>query len=166
LPAGPLRNRPSADGNSQKLSSTPGGNDRTCQLDIDYYDWEGNARRRTDEANATWLMKRLRLSFGFLAHIELSAPDLVNRAQDIDQAEIGYRLSSFHGRYAAFKRNCPHGSYPLFEDGSDVLSVRFSTRNYEENSCGFLWLVGCKVQLEWLPAPPHAGQIHVPISEA
>ncbi len=71
--------------------SFPGGNDRTGLLDIDYYDWEGNAQRRADDANATWLTKRLRLSFGFLAHIELSAPHLVNRAQDIDQS--GGRLS-------------------------------------------------------------------------
>jgi hypothetical protein len=142
----------------------PGGNDRTGLLDIDYYDWEGNAQRRADDASATWLTKRLRLSFGFLAHIELSAPDLVNRAQDIDQAEVDYRLSSFQAGYAAFKREFPHGSYPLFEDGCEVLSIRFTTQNYDASTAGFLWLVGGKVELEWLTTPRHAGQIHFPIS--
>jgi hypothetical protein len=146
--------------------SFPGGNARACVIDIDYYDWEGNAKRRADDANAAWLTKRLRLSFGFLAHIEFSAPDLVNRAQDFDEAEVGYCLSTFQARYAAFKREFPHGFYPLFEDGSEVISLRFSTQNNDEHKSGSLWLVGSKVELEWLAAPRHAGQIHFPISDA
>jgi hypothetical protein len=62
-------------------------NARSCLIEIDYYDWEGNAKRRAGDANEVWLTRRLQLSFGFLAHIEFSAPDLVNRAQDIAEAE-------------------------------------------------------------------------------
>jgi hypothetical protein len=99
-------------------------------IEIDYYDWEGNAKRRADDVNEVWLTRRLRLSLGFLAHIEFSAPDLVNRAHDIDEAEAGYRLSTFQAKYAAFKREFPHGFYPLFEDESEVISLRFSTQNW------------------------------------
>src|SRR5258706_12607400 len=139
---------------------------RTCLLDIDYYDWEGNAKRRADDANAAWLTKRLRISVGFLAHIEFSAPDLVNRAQDLDEAEVGYCLSRFQAKYAAFKSEFPQGFYPLFEDGSEVISLRFSTQNNDEHTSGSLWIVGNKVELEWLTAPRRAGQIHFPISHA
>ena len=133
-------------------------------IDIDYYDWEGNAKRRADDGDAAWLTKRLRLAFGFLAHIEFAAPDLVNRAQDLDKAEVGYCLSSFQAKYTAFKRGFPHGSYPLFEDGSEVISLRFSTQNNDEHTAGFLWVVGSKVEIEWLTSPRRAGQIHFPIS--
>jgi hypothetical protein len=142
------------------------GSTRACLIDIDYYDWEGNAKRRVDATNAAWLTKRLRLSFGFLAHIEFSAPDLVNRAQDLDEAEVGYCLLNFQTKYTAFKREFPHGFYPLFEDGSEVISLRLSTQNNDEHTSGFLWLVGSKVKLEWPTAPRHAGQIHFPISHA
>jgi len=141
-------------------------NARSCLIEIDYYDWEGNAKRRADDASEVWLTRRLRLSFGFLAHIEFSAPDLVNRAQDIDEAEVGYRLSTFQAKYAAFKREFPHGFYPLFEDESEVISLRFSTQNNDEHSSGSLWVVGSRVELEWLNTPSHAGQIHFPIADA
>lgn len=144
----------------------PEGNARRCLIDIDYYDWEGNAKRRAADPKATWLTKRLRLSFGFLAHIAFSAPDLVNRGADIDEAEVGYGLLTFQAKYAAFKREFPQGVYPLFEDGSEVISLRFSTQNSDENSSGSLWIVGCKVEMEWLAEPRHAGQMHFPIADA
>lgn len=139
---------------------------RLCVIEIDYYDWEGNASRRKEDANAVWLSRRLRISIGFLAHIEFNAPDLVNRAHDIDQVEVGYGLPAFQSRYAAFKREFPKCSYPLFEDGSEVVSLRFLTQNYEENQSGSFWIVGGMVDLEWLSAPRHTGQLHIPITNA
>ena len=60
------------------------GNTRSCTLLIDYYDWEGNSQRRELNPAAEWAWRRLQITFGYLAHIEFSAPDFVNRAQDID----------------------------------------------------------------------------------
>ena len=76
---------------SIKFSS---GNARSCSLLIDYYDWEGNSKRRQLQPAAQWAWKRLKITFGYLAHIEFNAPDLVNRAQDIDSLELGYGIEA------------------------------------------------------------------------
>ena len=139
---------------------------RSAVVELDYYDWEGNQERREEQPEAPWLTKRLSISFGFLAHIEFSAPDLVNRAQDIDFAEIGYGLATFEERRANFKRQFPKGSYPLFDGTGEVLSLRLTNQNNDEESTGFLWVVGNEVRLSWSQPSSGRGQTHVPLRDA
>ena len=142
--------------------------DRSAEIEMDYYDWEGNGARRAIARHAPWQTKRFHLKFGFLAHIEFSAPDLVNRAQDIDSAEVGYRLERFKSRHAEFKRQFPMGRYPLFDDTSEVVSLRMNTQNYDddEGCTGYLWVVCNDVSLEWMSPNFLPGQTHIPLRDA
>ena len=63
------------------------GNARSCRLLIDYYDWEGNEARRKQDANAAWRWRSLEIAFAYLGHFEYSAPDLLNRPQDIGRTK-------------------------------------------------------------------------------
>ncbi len=136
------------------------GSQRTLTVELDYYDWEGNSLRRTTDPHAAWQTKRLTIAFGFLAAIEFSAPDLVNRAQEIDTAEVGYRLDWFKEQHTAFKGEFPRGGYPLFDDGSEVVSIRFSTQNNDDESFGYFWIVGSQVELSIGPETAVGGQTH------
>ena len=109
---------------------------------------------------ADWQTKRLTIAFGFLAAIEFSAPDLVNRAQEIDAAEVGYRLDWFKEQHTAFKGEFPSGKYPLFDDGSEVVSIRFNTQNNDDDSSGYFWIVGSQVELSTVPETTVVGQTH------
>ena len=139
------------------------GNNRSCEVLLDYYDWEGNNSRRAIDPKAAWLSKRLRISIGFLAHFEFSAPDLVNRAQDIDRIELGYEIDRFQKLRDRFKNSFPHGTFPLFDDGSEVISIRFITQNTDDDSEGYLWLVGNNVQVSWFESINTECQHHFPI---
>lgn len=141
------------------------GNARSCTLEIDYYNWEGNQKARKASPNAPWKWRQLVVKFGYLAHIEFSAPDLVNRAQDLDEAEMGYGLSSFEDGHKRFKAEFPRGRYPLFESG-EVVSIRFTTQNYSNTGAGYLWIVGNDVSVEWRDSDVLEGQIHFPIENA
>lgn len=141
------------------------GDARSCVLNIDYYNWEGNQKIRESAANAPWKWRRLILKFGYLAHIEFSAPDLVNRAQDLDEAVLGFAISDFEDQYQQFKLEFPRGKYPLFESG-EVVSIRFTTQNYASKDSGYLWVVGNDVSIEWDDADTLVGQIHIPIQNA
>ena len=57
------------------------GSQRTLTVELEYYDWEGNSLRRATDPHVPWQTKRLTIAFGFMAAIEFSAPDLVNRAR-------------------------------------------------------------------------------------
>jgi hypothetical protein len=142
------------------------GNRKSCLLDIDYYDWEGNKERRSLDPKSSWQWRRLQIAFGYLAHIEFSAPDLINRAQDIDTLEIGFGLTAFRKAYDTFKQDFPRGRYPLFENGAEAISLRFSTQNHSDSSSGFLWVVGTEVELKWLSSNRLEGQIHIPVADA
>lgn len=139
---------------------------RSCVVELDYYDWEGNGARRAADAASAWCTKRITVRFGFLAHVAFSAPDLVNRAQDIDKVEIGFGLEAFKERYTRYKQEFPRGHYPLFEGQSEVVSARFATQNNDQDSEGYLWLVGTEVQLGWGQCSSASGQRHVPLRDA
>jgi hypothetical protein len=139
---------------------------RSASVELDYYDCEGNEKRREEQPQVSWLTKRLSISFGFLVHIEFSGPDLVNRAQDIDFAEIGYDLATFEHRHANFKRQFPNGSYPLFEGSGEVVSLRLTTQNNDEELNGYLWIVGNEVELTWSQSTASQRQTHVPLRDA
>ena len=142
------------------------GSNRSAEIELVYYDWEGNSARREIAPDAPWQTKQLHVKFAFLAHIEFSAPDLVNRAQDIDCAEVGYKLELFEARHTDFKRQFPKGRYPLFDGETEVVSLRLETQNNDENSTGYLWVVGNDVKLEWGPPDFSHGQTHVPLRDA
>ena len=141
------------------------GNVRSCVLDIDYYNWEGNQKIRGAKPNEPWKWRRLILKFGYLAHIEFSAPDLVNSAQILDEAELGYSISAFEDDYKTFKLEFPKGKYPLFESG-EVISIKFTTQNYSSRDSGYLWIVGNHVSIEWEDAERRVEQIYIPIQNA
>ena len=142
------------------------GNRKSCLLDIAYYDWEGNKERRSLDPKSPWQWRRLQIAFGYLAHIEFSAPDLINRAQDIDSLEIGSGLPAFRQAYETFKRDFPRGRYPLFENGAEAISLKFNTQNNSDSGTGFLWVVGTEIELKWLSSDRLEGQIHIPLADA
>jgi len=136
------------------------GSQRTLTVELEYYDWEGNSLRRATDPHAPWQTKRLTIAFGFMAAVEFSAPDLVNRAQEIDTAEVGYRLDSLKEQHTAFKAAFPRGKYPLFDDGSEVVSIRFNTQNNDDNSFGYFWIAGSQVELSVGSGPSPDRQTH------
>jgi len=138
------------------------GNTRSCHLDIDYYNWEDNAGKAADEP---WQWRRLVLTIGHLAHIEMSAPDVVNRAQDIDSVELGYGLGRFREEWRRFRKAFPRGAYPLFRNDEETLSVRFATQNWGDETAGYVWVVGSQVSLRWIEDDLLVGQTHFPLSE-
>ena len=140
------------------------GKERNATVDLEYYDWEGNSLRRATDPHAAWRTKRLTIAFGFLATLEFSGPDLVNRAQSIDTAEVDYRLDWFKERRDAFKLEFPRGTYPIFDDGSEVVSLRFSTQNNDDDSCGYFWIAGSQVQLSE-GTETSVGQTHFALSQ-
>ena len=142
------------------------GNVRSCTLLIDYYDWEGNSKRRELNPAAEWTWKRLQITFGYLAHIEFSAPDFVNRAQDIDSLELGYGIQALKEKHLKFKSDFPKGTFPLFDDGSEVISARFTTQNFGDETEGYLWVAGSQVRVDWLETGSLIGQVHIPIADA
>ena len=87
---------------------------RSCALEVDYYDWEGNNHRRTTDPAAPWQVRPLTITFGFVAHIEFSAPSLIDRAQDLDIAQLDYELERFSAAHREYRQQFPTGSYPLF----------------------------------------------------
>ena len=142
------------------------GNGRSCVILIDYYDWEGNLKRREEEPAAEWTWKRLKITFGYLAHIEFSAPDFVNRAQDILSLTLGHGIESLRDAHTNFKSEFPQGTFPLFDDDNEVVSARFSTQNFGDDAEGYLWVAGSRVRLEWLGSGELVGQAHIPIADA
>lgn len=57
-----------------RLGLFSSGNARSCRLCIDYYDWEGNERRRQQDPKAPWQWRSLEVSVTYLAQFEYSAP--------------------------------------------------------------------------------------------
>lgn len=139
--------------------------ERSCVVEVNYYDWEGNSQRRAVDSKSEWVTRRIRITFGFVAHIEFSAPDLVNRPNALDEVQLGWGLEAFEQKYADFKRQFPRGSYPLFQDGSEVVSFRALTQNNDDERDGYIWVVGTNVRLENLAEWGRAGQIHIPIGD-
>jgi hypothetical protein len=146
----------------QVAFSDPEG--RSLVLDLDYYDWAGNKSRRQADPNASWTWRRLRMRVGYLAHLEISAPELLHPAHEIDSAEVGFGLARFEEQYRAFQRQHPRAKYPLFEDGETV-SIRFLTHNWSDDSQGFVWIVGNHASLEWIDDGARVGQTHVPTKD-
>jgi hypothetical protein len=117
----------------------PRGNDRTCAIDIDYYDWEGNEERRKTEPDAQWIWKHLRLEFGHLAHSEFSAPDLKSRVQDIDDIAL------------------------LIDSDTELISLKFFLQNWTDDKQGFILIIGSQLKLHWIEGYQKTGQSHWPI---
>jgi hypothetical protein len=141
------------------------GHARSCRLSIDYYDWEGNERRRQQHPNAVWQWRSLEVSFTYLAHFEYSAPDLLNRPQDIDRIEFDHLLEvlrvnedKLRGQFSGYRS-------PLFDGESEPLSLKFMTQNSSADREGFVLVVGSGCQLHWDTYLPLVGQIHIPIED-
>ena len=140
------------------------GKARSCVIDIDYYNWDGNEKARKISPNEPWKTRRLLLNFGFLAHIEFSAPDLFNRAHDLDEAKIGHELSVFEEQCKKFKSEFPNGQHPL--ESGEVVSIRFTTQNSSDTESGYLWVVGNEVTITWDDEDVRVGQTHFSIENA
>jgi hypothetical protein len=142
------------------------GHARSCRLLIDYYNWEGNERRRQSDPQAPWQWRSLEISFGYLAHFEYSAPDLLNRPQDIYCVEFDSLLNELRISEDRQRNQFPGYRSPLFDSPSGPLSLRFLTHNGRERREGFVLVVGSGCQLRWDARPAPVGQIHIPVEGA
>jgi hypothetical protein len=138
------------------------GQERSCLLLIDYYDWEGNGARQQQSPTAAWTWKSLTISFGYLAVFEYSAPDLLNRAQEISEVEYDYRLEELKVKEQNLAKKFSGYHSPLFEGNGEPVSIKFITQNCDENSEGYILVVGCDVKISWGSFHPLVGQIHIP----
>ena len=140
------------------------GHARSCRLLIDYYDWEGNYARREADPHAPWRWRSLEVFFGRLGHFEYSAPDLLNRAQDIDRIEFDHQLPELRAGEQWARDRSPGYRSPLFEADGGPLSVKFVTQNSDLEREGFVLVVGSGCQLRWDARPTLVGQVHIPIA--
>ena len=136
---------------------------RSCRLQIDYYDWEGNEIRRKQTPNAQWEWKSLVIDFGYVAVFEYSAPDLLNSAKEIDTVEFGHRLEELRSQEQDLLKQFSGYRSPLFNDKSEPISIKFITQNWDESSPGYFLVVGSEVKISWGSFAPLVGQIHIPI---
>ncbi len=143
----------------------PRGHDRVCILDVDYYDWEGNEKRRESNPKSDWAWKHLRLTFGYLAHMEYSAPDLINRVQDIDSISIGKKLDPLRQRVARVKEEFPQAKVKLFDSGTEPISLKFHIQNGTEDQEGYILVIGSQVRMRWIEDDHLTGQVHIPCEE-
>jgi hypothetical protein len=139
------------------------GNARSCRLTIDYYDWEGNEARRQQNPNSPWHWRSLQISFGYLGHFEYSAPDLLNRPQDIDRIEFDHQLAELRAGEEWARGFFTSYQSPLFDAKGGPLSVKFITQNCSSDREGFVLVVGSGCTLKWDVEPALVGQIHIPI---
>ena len=139
------------------------GHARSCRLLIDYYDWEGNYARREADPQASWRWRSLEISFGYLGHFEYSAPDLLNRPQDIDRIEFDHRLEGLRAGEGWVRKTCSGYRSPLFDAEGGPLSVKFITQNSNADREGFVEVVGSDCRLRWDERPALVGQVHIPI---
>lgn len=141
---------------------------RGCRIHIDYYDWEGNEARQENDPSAEWLWKALTIEFGHLAQFEFSAPDHLNRAQDIDALEFDHELERLRRRRPWLGQICPAYDSTLFDAQIEPLSLKFLSSNgikdeqgYIEQ--GYILVIGGMAQLIWDGFEPAVGQIHFPL---
>ena len=136
---------------------------RSCRLQIDYYDWEGNEIRRRQISTAQREWKSLIIDFGYVAVFEYSAPDLLNSAREIDAVEFGHRLEELRTKEQALLKQFSGYHSPLFDGKSEPISIKFITQNWDENSPGYLLIVGSDVKISWGNFVPLVGQVYIPI---
>lgn len=120
-------------------------------------------KRREVDPVAEWVGKRLKVTFGYLAHIEFSAPDFLNRAHDLSSLALEYNVEWLREKQQKFKKEFPQGRFPLFDRDSEVVSAKFATQNFTDEEEGYLWVVGTRVRLDWLEGGA-VGQTHIPIA--
>ncbi len=138
------------------------GHARSCRLLIDYYDWEGNSARRAADPQAPWRWRSLEVSFGYLGHFEYSAPDLLNRSQDIDRAEFDHTLAGLRAGEDRLRAQFSGHRSPLFDADGGPLSLKLLTQNWGEEREGFVLVVGSGCRLRWDVRPAPVGQTHIP----
>jgi hypothetical protein len=136
---------------------------RSCRLFIDYYDWEGNESRRQKDPNSPWRWRSLEISFAYLGHFEYSAPDLLNRPQDIDRIEFDHQLAELRASEEWTRGSLSAYRSPLFDADGGALSVKFITQNCNADREGFVLIVGSGCELRWDIAPALVGHVHYPI---
>jgi hypothetical protein len=141
------------------------GNARNCRIHLYYYDWEGNSLRRRTDSNSPWTARSLTIAFDYLAHFEYSAPDLLNRAQDIDRIEFGSLLENLRASEAGVRSMFPGYKSPLFDSPTGPLSLKFITQNCADNNEGYVLVIGSQCRLTWDARPALVGQAHIPVAE-
>ncbi len=138
------------------------GSARSCRLLIDYYDWEGNSARRAADPQAPWRWRSLEVSFSYLGHFEYSAPDLLNRPQDIDRVEFGHLVPELRAGEERLRARFSGYRSPLFDADGGPLSLKFLTHNWGEEREGFVMVAGSGCRLRWDVRPALVGQVHIP----
>ncbi len=136
---------------------------RSCRLNINYYDWEGNAARKNQTPNAQWEWKSLVIDFGYVAVFEYSAPDLSNSADAIDDVEFGNRVEELKCKEEALLKEFSGYCSPLFNDKVEPVSIKFLMQNGDENSEGYILVIGSEVKISWGSFPARVGQVHFPL---
>lgn len=123
------------------------GPKRTCALEIAYYDWEGNAERRADDAVRSWRTRTLILRFGFLAAFDYSTPDLIGRALVVDRLVLGDGLEALIAQEEAQAARYP--GYRSHLLGRDVVSIKLLTHNWSDTDQGYLLVIGADCSVTW-----------------
>lgn len=141
------------------------GNARGCKIEIDYYDWEGNLARRKTDSSSEWTWKALTITFGYLAHFEYSMPDLLNRAQDIYELQFDHKLDELRAKEERQRHQFSEYKSPLFDAEGEALSLKFVSENGDEQSLGYILVVGSDVTIEWNSFDSFVGQTHFPIED-
>jgi hypothetical protein len=135
---------------------------RSCEIIIDYYNWEGNS-----ETNQAWQWKKLKLSFGFVAILDWNCPDFKNDWTSILSVEYDQKIEELYNLEQNLKNKYKRYESPLFDSVDNYLSITFMLSNFGDGlneDYGILRLVGSNVKLEWIDENCLEGQIHIPIN--
>lgn len=135
------------------------GNARKCSLSIDYYNWEAN----TD--GKPWRWRQLVITFGSVAYLEFTSPDVLNRAQDIHDIDFTDDFERFRPAHDKTLIECPKYRSPLFDTDQGPIAMKLQTQNSDWlGTGGHLLVIGSNVQLEWDDDDVLEGQTHIPIA--
>ena len=130
---------------------------RSCNIVIDYYNWEGNQGEVKP-----WKGRKLTIKVGMLAHAEFYAPDVLNRSHDIDMVQFTNEFERFRPAYDTAHKSFAAYRSPLFDTPQGPIAMRFCTQNWDSDS-GYLLIIGTDISLAWDDADVLIGQTHIPI---
>jgi len=135
------------------------GNARKCSLIVDYYNWEAN----TD--GQPWRWRKLLITFGSVAHLEFTSPDVLNRAQDIHAVEFTDDFERFLPAHQKTLKECPQYRSPVFDTEQGPIAMKLQTQNEDWlGAGGYLLVIGSNVQLAWDDEDVLEGQVHIPVA--
>ncbi|SCZ10571.1 hypothetical protein [Alkaliphilus peptidifermentans] len=138
--------------------------DRTLELIIDYYNWEGN----NDKSGIEWDWRKLKITVDYLAVFEWNAPDYVNnyQASVVLETKFDKGLEEIYEIEKSKQRKFNNYKSPIFSR-SNYASVEFIMNSFDDGligDTGYIRFIGSDIQYSWIEGQKY-GQIHIPIKE-